>query len=190
MYKIVALMGKSGSGKDTILKNLINNFPDDYHEIISCTSRPIRENEQPDVNYHYITKEEFFNKIAENKMIEYTIFNNWLYGTCFENLDENKINIGIYNPAGVRLLLKDSRVSILPIFIVADSKTRLLRQLTREENPDVNEIIRRYGTDEKDFYDIFDLIKDPSHIIYNEHITPLEAAEKVETIIKNLGKIN
>lgn len=42
-------------------------------------------------------------------------------------------------------------VVVYPIFIEASDKTRLLRQLNRETNPDVREIIRRYGADENDF---------------------------------------
>lgn len=43
--KLVALFGKSGSGKSTILKNLINLYPNDFNEIITCTTRPPREGE-------------------------------------------------------------------------------------------------------------------------------------------------
>lgn len=43
--KLIALMGKAGSGKDTILKHLSSHYPDKYHEIISCTTRPPREGE-------------------------------------------------------------------------------------------------------------------------------------------------
>lgn len=44
MYKIIALMGKSGAGKDTLMQKLLSLYPN-FHEIISCTSRPIREGE-------------------------------------------------------------------------------------------------------------------------------------------------
>ena len=45
-YKILAIMGKAGSGKDTLLKALLREpvFAD-AAPIISCTTRPIRENE-------------------------------------------------------------------------------------------------------------------------------------------------
>lgn len=188
MYKIIALMGKSGSGKDTILTSLIQHFPNTFNEIISCTSRPIRENEKEDVNYHFLTKQDFLTKVAEDKMLEYTLFNDWFYGTCFDNLKEDKINVGVYNPTGVRLLLDNPNVAVLPIYITAKDKTRLMRQLLREVNPDVNEIIRRYGTDEKDFSTINDIIQDQKYIIYNEDITPSEAARQVRVIIEDWTK--
>ena len=39
-------------------------------------------------------------------------------------------------------------------YVTAKDKTRLLRQLNREENPNVDEIIRRYKTDKEDFCDL------------------------------------
>ena len=55
--KVVALFGKAGSGKDTILREVVSKG--DFHEIVSCTTRPRREGEQDGVNYHFLTNEEF-----------------------------------------------------------------------------------------------------------------------------------
>ena len=42
----------------------------------------------------------------------------------------------------------------MPIYIKTLPKIRLLRQLQRENNPNCDEIIRRYSTDQKDFSNI------------------------------------
>lgn len=157
MYKIICLLGKAGSGKDTILKHIIQKNSN-FYEIISCTTRPPRETEIDGVNYHFLSEEDFLRQISNNEMIEYTEFRKWYYGTSFNNLDENKINIGVYNISGLKLLLKNKNVQVLPIYIDCSDKERLLRQLNREKNPDVKEIIRRYGTDEKDFEEIEKLV--------------------------------
>ena len=65
MYNILALIGEAGSGKDTILRKLIDDTKYYYngklplHEIISYTSRPPREKEVDGVNYHFISAEKF-----------------------------------------------------------------------------------------------------------------------------------
>ena len=51
--KILALFGPSGSGKDTLAKILTTQ--ENINEIISCTTRPMREYEQDGVDYHFLT---------------------------------------------------------------------------------------------------------------------------------------
>ena len=53
MYKVIALIGEAGSGKDTIMQGILIRCPTQFHEIISCTTRPIREGEKDGVNYHF-----------------------------------------------------------------------------------------------------------------------------------------
>ena len=151
-YNILAIMGKAGSGKDTLCKVLLSQPQfKDASPIISCTTRPIRENEQDGINYHFLTNEEFTNQILNNEMIEATIFNTWCYGTSIKNLNPNKLNIGVFNPEGISLLKDNPNINLKVIYIAANDKDRLLRQLNREKNPDVHEIIRRFSADENDF---------------------------------------
>lgn len=152
--KILALIGKSASGKDTIQNSLVTAHPDVTHKIISCTTRPPRESEQEGIDYYFLTPEQFLQKIDKQNMLEYTKFRGWYYGTAIEQLDKDKINVGVFNPAGARVLLSNSRLDVRVIYIQAKDKTRLKRSLNREENPDCKEICRRFFTDEKDFEDL------------------------------------
>ena len=57
-YYVIAVMGQAGAGKDSFVDEIIkNNLINGAKPIISCTTRPIRENEQDGVNYHYLTVE-------------------------------------------------------------------------------------------------------------------------------------
>jgi guanylate kinase len=51
------------------------------------------------------------------------------------------------------LAARDDIIDLEIIYVKASDKTRLLRQLNREEEPNVKEIIRRFATDEADFQD-------------------------------------
>lgn len=164
MFKVIALMGKAGSGKDALLHELIHQCPD-ANEMISCTTRPIREGEVHGVNYFYMTPEEFGARVLNGEMLECTEFNNWFYGTSYEALRSDCINIGVFNPAGVESMLHFPDIEVKVFYITASDKTRLLRQLNRESNPDVREIIRRYAADEIDFEDLSDI---PHTVIVNE----------------------
>lgn len=151
--KIIALIGEAGSGKDFLLRCALNKYPE-YHEIISCTTRPPRMGELHGRNYYFLSDEEFSVAINEKRMLETASFNGWCYGTSLDSLDPDKINIGVFNPTGVRSLLKNDNIEVKVFYVSAPAKTRLLRQLNREDNPNIDEVIRRYQTDKQDFYDL------------------------------------
>lgn len=148
---IICIVGKAGSGKDTILKSVCNIAKNKVNPIISYTSRPMRQGEINGKDYHFITKGEFLNKIQNNEMIEYTEFNGWFYGTALDCLSEEVPNIGVFNPGGIESLKRYSDLKIYTFYITASPKIRLLRQLNREEEPNVDEVIRRYQADNIDF---------------------------------------
>lgn len=142
--KLIALVGQSGSGK-TYLANKWSQERG-YHLVVSSTTRPPRDNESNE--YHFITEQEF----KQSTFIEKANFNGWHYGTRWEDLNKEKINIGAFNPEGVYALWKlQDRIDLQIIYVRAADKIRLLRQLNREENPDVSEIVRRYHSDKWDF---------------------------------------
>lgn len=147
--QVVAFVGKSGAGKDYCAKKLHNENLDTTHFIVSSTTRPIRDYEKEGVDYHFLSEKEF----AAARFLETASFNGWHYGTRYEDLDPDRINIGVFNPTGLKSLAAQEDISLTIVYVKASDKTRLLRQLNREEEPNVKEIIRRYSTDETDFQD-------------------------------------
>lgn len=155
MYKIIAIAGEAGTGKDSLMQEVLK-IRNDLHEIISCTTRPIREGEVYGVNYYYYTPEQFGDRVLHDEMLECTVFNDWFYGTSYDSVRSDCVNIGVFNPTGLESLVARPDVDVRIIRVVAEDKTRLLRQLNREDNPDVKEIIRRFQADYEDFYDLSD----------------------------------
>ena len=170
MYKIIAIMGEAGTGKDSLMQEILKLRPE-FHEIISCTTRPMRQGEAEGVNYYYYTPEQFGDRVLHDEMLECTVFNDWFYGTSYDSVRSDCINIGVFNPTGVESLLARPDVDVKVIRVVAEDKTRLIRQLNREEWPDVREIVRRFNADWMDFEGIDDDI--PSLKIYNGKVANL-----------------
>ena len=150
MYKIIAIMGEAGTGKDSLMQEILKLKPE-FHEIISCTTRPKRQGEIEGVNYYYYTPEQFGDRVLHDEMLECTVFNDWFYGTSYDSVRSDCVNIGVFNPTGVESLLARPDVDVKIIRVVAEDKTRLIRQLNREEWPDVREIVRRFNADWMDF---------------------------------------
>ena len=153
---IIALLGKAGAGKDTVAKVLVENNPE-WHMMVSCTTRPMREGEKEGINYYYLTNEEFAKKVLNGEMLEAVCFNNWYYGTDKTTLLPG-INVGVFNPEGYDCFLESAKIdpelTVIGFYVDVDDKIRMMRQLTRETDPDVKEICRRYFADLEDFDDI------------------------------------
>ena len=111
-YQLVALIGKAGSGKDTILKDVVKAYELPMNIVVSYTTRPMREGETEGKEYHFISEEDFKQMINNNQMLEYVQFNNWWYGTGIKCLADDKINIGIFNPSGIRSLINFSEIDL------------------------------------------------------------------------------
>lgn len=175
MYKVIALIGKAGSGKDTIARKICEEMQE-LNFITSFTTRPKREKETEGKEYHFVSQETF----KSLNLFDKEEFNGWLYGTGYDSLREDVINIGIFNPAGIRTLLKQPDIEVITYYIVASDKERMMRQLNREKQPDVREIARRFLTDEEDFSNI-----DFSHIcVWNE------TEEAVDAIARMIIEVN
>lgn len=191
MYKIIALMGEAGSGKDTILQDVLAAAPNKFHKIISCTTRPPREGEINGENYFFLTEEDFLNKVSDKQMLEYTNFNNWYYGTGLDSLAISKPNIGVFNPAGLINLAKNENIELSVFKIDCGEAERLRRQLSREKYPNVEEIIRRYSADKTDFFEFENYIDySGDKPTFEFQILPNETIrDRVQAVVTILDKI-
>ena len=86
---LVILSGVSGAGKDTIKKELLKRIPNAV-TLPSFTSRDMRPGEVEGDHYHFISKEEFEEKIRKGDFYEYDLHHGNYYGTSRE-LMNNKI---------------------------------------------------------------------------------------------------
>lgn len=186
-YKIIAICGKAGSGKDTILQRVVAACPQ-LHEVVSYTTRPIREGEVNGINYYYVSGECFGEKVINGEMLEASCFNDWFYGTAYGSLRSDCVNIAVFNPEGIDSIAAHKDIEMVVFYVEAKDKTRLLRQLNRETDPDVHEIIRRFKTDEIDFEDLdfhYNVLVNENEEDLNFNIKVIEAAAgRLEAKIK------
>lgn len=155
MYKMIAIIGEAGSGKDTLMNKVIYEAgpapASIFHTLTSCTTRSPRDYEKEGKDYYFLDNETFAAYVLENQFLEVSEFNNWFYGTLKSELSEDKINIAVLNPQGIENLLLHNDIDLKVFYLDVKGKTRIIRQLQREEDPDIPEIYRRYIADDEDF---------------------------------------
>ena len=174
MKQMVIIVGKSGSGKDSIADIICDNFR--WEKVRVFTTRPKRGNETDGKDYFFVDENKIKEMEKDNEFVLIQKFNNWYY--CipeFEILSKDNPLI-VTNPAGLEELKKkyDNTKSF---YIDLDDGIRVLRQCMR--NQDYKEIERRYYSDMNDFLGIEENV---DYIIKNQTNSKLAAFE----IIKNI----
>lgn len=160
MGKLYCLIGKSGSGKDTIFKKLLSNDELSLLPVVTYTTRPKRDNETDGVEYNFVTKEDVISFQNAGKIIELRQYNTvhgiWYYCT----VDDGKINLEngdyltIATLEGFKGLKRRFGSASVSLYINVEDGERLFRALSRERaqhSPDYNELCRRFLADSEDF---------------------------------------
>lgn len=140
MTNIYILAGKSASGKDTLLKQIVDCT--DAEPIISNTTRPMRPNEIDGVEYDFMDKAEFdtyeYIEQREYQTLVNGIEDTWYYGTPVENFDFNsdKTYVGILDLQGYcklyeYIITHGIQANLRLFYVWADEKTRTERAKQR-----------------------------------------------------------
>ena len=161
MGKLIVLMGKSASGKDTIYRLLQADRSLDLQQLVPYTTRPMRVGEKNGEAYYFVSEEEFNSLLGEGRVIEHrsyhTIHGLWRYFTVEdEQLDLERhsyLLIGTLE-AYVSIVKHFGPDKVVPILVTLDDGVRLERALTRErqqEHPKYEEMCRRFLADSADY---------------------------------------
>ena len=70
MANVFVITGPSGVGKGTLIRTLRERVPE-LELAVSATTRPPRAGEQPGVDYHFKTPEEFERRVAAGEFVEH-----------------------------------------------------------------------------------------------------------------------
>ena len=191
MGKIFCLMGKSSSGKDTIFKKIRDDKELNLKPIVSYTTRPKRTNETNGVEYFFINEKELNKFEKEDKVIEkrvyHTVHGDWYYCTINdEQIDLESNNYLLITTLESYKSLKDyfGEDKVYPLYIHVEDGIRLQRALDREknqENPNFDELCRRFLADNSDFSK-----ENLSALEINEFYTNKELEECINNIKKDI----
>ena len=82
VHKIIIITAPSGAGKTSITKHLLKTFPDQLSFSVSAATRQKRNYEKDGVDYHFMTVEDFKEKIQNNSFVEWEmVYEGKYYGT-------------------------------------------------------------------------------------------------------------
>ncbi|QBO58327.1 guanylate kinase [Chryseobacterium salivictor] len=164
MNKVIIFSAPSGSGKTTLVKHCLEHFSELAFSI-SCTTRNPRGEEQQGIDYHFITPEEFRQKIAEGDFVEFEeVYTDKYYGTLKSEVERiwasGKAVIFDVDVQGGIALKKYFGDKALSIFIMPPSVAALELRLIARGTDDLETIHLRVAkaTEEISFKNEFDKI--------------------------------
>ena len=136
---LVILSGVSGAGKDTIKKELIKRM-ENVISLPSFTSREPRPGEEEGIQYHFVTKEVFKEKIKNDEFYEYDLHHENYYGTSKklmnEKIQSGKIIVKDIEVNGTENLIKmlGNDTKLVTIFLKVDKEELKNRLINRGDN--------------------------------------------------------
>jgi guanylate kinase len=131
--KLIIITAPSGAGKTSITRHLMKTFPQLAFSISAATRQP-RGTEKDGVDYHFISTEEFQNKIQHNEFVEWEmVYEGKYYGTLKAELariwQQNKIPVLDIDVKGAIHVQQQYPDSSLSLFIQAPSVDELKNRL-------------------------------------------------------------
>ena len=136
--RIVVIEGPSGAGKDTIIKTLMQRYPERFGKLVSVATRAMRPHESEGNPYHFVTNEEFDRMVENGDIFEHTVRHGEKRGMSeryiLELFNANKIPLKDCDIVGVRAL-KSRFENVTTIFITADKNEIKRRLIGRGDQP-------------------------------------------------------
>lgn len=139
--RLIVFSAPSGCGKGTMLEEILKDKS--FAISVSATTRAPREGEKDGVNYHFLTREDFEQRIADGKFIEHAEYCQNLYGTLSSEVDgrlEQGLNVILeIEPQGA-MKIREKRPDAIFIFVVPPSINELRRRL-KKRGTETDEVI-------------------------------------------------
>ena len=149
--KLVVISGPSGAGKTSVCRVLKENAEVEFS--VSATTRRMREGEQDGVDYHFLTREVFEQRLSEDQFLEHAEYNGNLYGTPRWPMDDalarGKTFLVEIEVDGTRQLRRRG-VEGLYLFIEPPSIDELRQRLERRGTNGEDEIAQRVAIAEQE----------------------------------------
>ncbi len=129
---MIVLVGASASGKTELAKQLYQTYG--YTKCITTTTRPMRQGERQDIDYHFLDRDTFLSLEKQDAFYEVTYYNGYTYG--IQKKDVIKNGVVIVDPNGANTLITHARYDVFVVYVETSEEIRKKRMLSRGDSID------------------------------------------------------
>ncbi len=164
--RIYIISGPSGVGKDTVIEQLREAFPNAQY-VVTATTRPMRNGEIDGVHYQFMSKEDFVAGIGADAFIENALVYDNHYGVpkqpILDGLKANRdviIKVDVKGAATLRRLITNT----ISIFLAPESMEALLTRLRDRKSDDPDVLMKRFRTASAELAEVAEF----DYVVFNE----------------------
>lgn len=146
--KVFVITGPSGVGKGTLIRALFDRIPA-LELSVSATTRPPRPGEQDGVAYHFLSREQFTDRVEQGDFVEHAEYSGNRYGTLRSEL-ERRVRAGV--PVVLEIEVQGARQvrekmpEAVQVFIAPPSRETLRTRLVGRGTDSPDQVQRRLET--------------------------------------------
>ena len=176
---LIVMSGPSGAGKGTICKSFLERNSE-VAISVSATTRSPRNGEVDGINYYFMSKEQFKEKIEANDFLEYAEVYDNFYGTPKSNVEqllESGKDVILEIDIQGALKVKENTEEGVFIFILPPSMEELKARIIKRGSETPESLMKRF----KSAYKEINFISRYNYAVVNDEVET--AVDKLEAII-------
>jgi guanylate kinase len=177
---IFVITGPSGVGKGTLIRGLLERIPE-LELSTSATTRKPRPGERDGVDYHFLTPEQFGERVAAGEFVEHATYSGNMYGTLRSELERRAregnpvvLEIEVQGARQVREAIPES----VAVFIAPPSLDALRVRLVGRGTDSPKEVEERLRTAEREL----EAQPEFAYVVVNDRLE--QATDELEGIVR------
>lgn len=178
--QVFVITGPSGVGKGTLIRALLHRIPN-LELSVSATTRPPRSGEQTGVDYHFLTPEQFEERVRAGDFLEHATYSGNRYGTLRSELERRLrdgapivLEIEVQGARQVRQAMPDA----VAVFIAPPSREALRARLMGRGTDSPEQVEARLRTADEELQ----ARPEFAHAVINDRLE--EAVEELTEIVQ------
>ena len=180
--RVFIISGPSGVGKDAVIEQLRERFPEAFFAV-TATTRDRRPGEIDGVHYFFLAEDDFRERLADGEFLESaTVYGN-LYGVLRSPVraalargQDVFVKVDVQGAAEIERIVSGA----VSIFLSPESAGTLLQRLKHRKTDDAAELMARFATATRELSAAADF----DYVIFNKQDRLEEALDEISAVVR------